>query len=119
MRCFETGCGREVEGRDCHSFSGYGFYLTYCAEHCLRSYDDYDCEKGHTMPSKDKVLFYLTRRLRDAEDLATTDLERMAKDGKSYTERRAAVEKNEEAQHEVDALRAAVECVREHYPDKP
>jgi hypothetical protein len=69
-------------------------------------------------PSKDKVLFYLGRHLRAAEEKANVDLLQAAKEGKSYPERRAALEKTEEAGHEARALRRAFEYIRNTMPEK-
>ncbi len=68
--------------------------------------------------TKDKVLFHLSRHVRAVEDIAEVDLEFMAKRGMSYGERRTAVAKAEEAKPEAEALRAALECVQEHYVEK-
>ena len=70
-------------------------------------------------PIKDKMLFYLGRHLRAAEERAAPNYADMARQGKNMAERRVAADNSHEAIHEEQALRAAFNFIRDNFPDKP
>lgn len=64
--------------------------------------------------SKDVVVFYLRRHLRDLEDrVSPVDLKKMAEQGKSYGKRKDAVTAAEKAQEQLATeIRAYEEAIR-------
>ncbi len=57
----------------------------------------------------------MSKPSRDAEDRAFVDHEKLAKSGTPMITRLKIESKAEEAKHEVEALRAALDCIREYY----
>jgi len=64
---------------------------------------------------KEKILFYLSRHLRAAEDRAKVDQEELARQGKNYSERLKRTEESDGAMDEREALQIAYDFVRDHY----
>ena len=64
MRCEECGkwVSNHLDSDQIHTFSGYGFYVGYCPEHCPRSVDGSDCDYDH--PESEEI----------KSDTTTTDI---------------------------------------------
>jgi hypothetical protein len=69
--------------------------------------------------NKEKILFWLNRRVRNLENLCEEpDMEKMATQGLDYSTRQARLkdhqEKHEQFQPEIDAMREAIRIVEQH-----
>lgn len=64
--------------------------------------------------NKEQVVFYLNRVLKNAESRATVDHESAARAGISYEQRAIRQRQADASKQEADALRKAMEVVKEH-----
>lgn len=65
--------------------------------------------------TKELIILYLRRNLRDAEALAAVDHEQLARVGATYAQRQEAEKFAEPARQHVEALRIAIDCVEKAY----